>query len=245
MKKIPSLLLFFFLLLASSCSNEKQTSYQIALDPQWYSLDVKGREQNLVGFMTEILKEISLNKKINVELVMRNWNNLTEGLKKNQYDAILSPIYPYLFNLKKYDFSHLILATGPVLIVPANSSIHSLEELSGKTVAIQIGSEGAILLEKNPEILPRAYESIPQALNHLASGEIDGAIVNILAAQAYCKDLYQGILKIATPPLNDQGIRLLTLHENNEHLIKLFNQGLIELNETGKYQELLQKWSLN
>lgn len=243
MKKILILLALTVFAL-TSCGSGTAPSYHIALDPNWYSLDVKSREKNLVGFTTDVLKEISVNKNIELELVMRNWDNLTDGLKHKKYEGIFATIYPYLFNLKKYDFSDLFLATGPVLVTRVDTLGDSLDSFSGKEIGVQAGSDGGNLIETHKGIVMRTYESIPQALNDLARGEIDGAIVPVLTAQAYTKDLYQDKLKIATSPLNDQGIRLLTLHEQNESLIKQFNAGLKELHSSGKYRELLQKWSL-
>lgn len=242
MKKI---LILISILLLSSCGSAPPPSYQIAIDPQWYSMNIKGKEQNITGFATDILKEISLNQKIHLELITRNWDNLTEGLKQKKYEAILSNLYPYVFNLKKYSFSDLFLATGPVLVVPISSSIHSLDQMGGKEIAIQAGSEGAALLAPHGDILTRTYESIPQALNALSKGEVDGAIVHILQAKAYCKDLYQGVLKMATKPLNAQGIRLLTVYDQNPLLLEHFNAGLKTLHHNGKYEKLLEKWSLN
>jgi len=243
MKKFLTLIILALFLL-NSCTTETPPSYTVGLDPLWYSMDIPEREKNLLGFTSDILKEISLSQKINIEILLRNWDNLIDGLKEKKYQGILSTLYPYSFYLNKYDFSDLFLATGPVLVVPSHSSVTSLEGLIDKQIGVQEGSEGALIIKMQPHILMRNYTSIPQALNALSNGEIDGAIVNILAAEAYCKDLYFEKLKILPPILNDQGIRLLTLHNQNRKFIEKFNMGLKKMHKNGKYKELQQKWSL-
>jgi polar amino acid transport system substrate-binding protein len=243
MKKIITLLSLITCLL-SSCGKKEGPAFSVALDPQWSTLEVKGRQQNLMGFTTDVFKEMAKQQNVRFELVSRNWDNLTDGLLQKKYDAMLSTIYPYVFNLQKYDFSDLFLSTGPVLVVRVNSPFTSLDMFKGKEIGIQAGSPTSLLIEIDTSILPRTYESVPQALNAVLNGEIEGALVDVLIAQAYCNDLYKDRLKISTIPLNDQGMRLLTLHEKNGALIEYFNAGLKALEKSGKYQELQQKWAL-
>jgi polar amino acid transport system substrate-binding protein len=243
MKKIFILFSLCFLLF-NSCGQRIRPVYRIGVDPTWYHLELMGKEKNLLGFSTDLLKEIGMLKKINIELIMRSWDNLAEGLKEESYAAILSTITPYLFNRETYDFSDIYLSTGPVLIVSASSSVTSLKEMEGKEVAIQRGSQNEPLFEKYPGVLLRIYDSIPQALNDVAKQVIDGAIVDILTAEGYVQDIYHGELKIATPPLNKEGVRLITLHGKEAKLIENFNEGLRELKENGVYSQLARKWSL-
>ena len=75
----------------------------------------------------------------------------------------------------------------------------------------------------------RPYDSIPQALNDVVAGAIDGAIVDVVIASSYCENIYKGQLKIVTPPLNDLGLRLLTRVHETPQLMRAFNEGLAEL----------------
>ncbi len=240
----PFAYLVFFALLAACGGDYRNGSYTIAFDPAWFGIDLMGQQNNLSGFSRDLLREISKKEKIKLSLSTVSWDVLVPNLKSNQYPAILSSIYPYLFNRTFYDFSNVYLLTGPVLVLPVDSSFKSIAQLDGKEIAILPDSSGATYLEKNPSILIRNYDSIPDALNDVAAGTIDGAVVDILEASAYCKNIYNGKLKVATAPLNDEGIRLLTLDRGAPDLIKAFNRGLEELKKNGTYQTLLDKWSL-
>jgi len=219
-------------------------SYTIAFDSAWFGIDLMGQQNNVSGFSRDLLREIGKKEKIKLSLSPVSWDVLVANLKSKQYNAIFSSIYPYLFNQTFYDFSDVYLLTGPVLVLPADSSFKSIAQLDGKEIAVVPDSKGSIYLEKNPSILIRNYDSIPDALNDVAAGTIDGAVIEVLAASAYCKNIYNGKLKIATAPLNDEGIRLLTLDQGAPELIKAFNRGLAELKKSGAYTTLLEKWSL-
>lgn len=239
-----SLLLFPLMLLAACGSTETSRVYQIGVDPTWYPLELQGKENQVSAFSTEILEEIGKLEKIPFVKIKTNPDTLLFGLKRNQYDAILTSMQPYIFNEKQYDFSDLYLMTGPVLVVPENSPVHSLNELAGKEVAASPDSPGMAILEKAPGVVARSYTSIPQAFNDISAGQLDGAIVGVLLARSYCQDLYHGVLKIATDPLDNSGLRLMTLHGEQDDLIEAFNRGLQQLKENGKYDEILRKWKL-
>jgi len=236
-------LLTLLLCLFSSCQNGG-TSRRVGVDPSWYPLELGARENSVNAFSTDLLTEIGKVEKIPFMKVTMSWDNLMEGLQKDQYEAILSSMPPYIFNEKFFDYSEIYLYLGPVLVVPIDSKINDLEKLSGKEIAVISGSSNALTLERSPGVLIRNYDSIPKALNAILDGTIDGALIDVLSAVAYCGDLYQGKLKISTPPLNEEGLRLITKKGAASDLIKGFNKGLEKLKRDGAYAKLLEKWNL-
>lgn len=226
-----------------SCSTPPKKGYAIAADPLWYPLDLMGRENNILGFSTDILKAISSKESIRFSLQNTNWDTLFEGLKQKKYEGVLSSLYPYQFNQSLYNFSEPYLKTGPVLVVAAGSSIASLADMQGKEIGLLSGSSSVLIVETHPSILVHLYASIPAMLNDLIEGSIDAALVPILSAQAYQQDLYKSRIEITTPPLNDEGLRLVTL-KGQTALIESFNEGLTKIKKEGSYQALEKKWSL-
>jgi polar amino acid transport system substrate-binding protein len=239
---IPLLCCLFLL----SCGGKKTKSYdyQIAFDPAWYSLESPGREPSLTNFTLELIEAIGKIERVSIGVYERSWSNLMYALQQGQCDAICSTMQPYLFYEKLYNFSNLYLMTGPVLVIPFKAPILPLEKMSGKIIGIQRGSNAAIILEKYPQIIQRTYDAIQPALADTSDGILDGAIADILSAEAFVQDLFQGQLKIATPPLTPEGVRILALKGHTPELIKIFNRGLARLKENGKYSELAKKWNL-
>ncbi len=204
-----------------------------------------GRESALTAFSCELIEAIGVEEKLKIEIVRRSWSNLTLGLREGDYQAICSSMQPYLFYEKLYLFSDLYLATGPVLVIPIGTSYHTLSEMKGRLVGVLRNSSDALLLEKYPDIIQRTYDSIQQALDDTQQGVIDGMIIDILTAEAFVNDLYQGQLKISTPPLTSEGVRLIALHGTRPDLIQRFNRGLSRLKSNGTYKKLTEKWGLS
>lgn len=236
---------FFVLVLTTltSCSKNSQTERRVGMDTSWYPLQFGSRDNNVTAFSTELLTQIGKIEKISFVKVSVNWNDLLQGLKKGRYEAILTSMMPYVFNEKIFDFSEVYLPLGPVLVVSTAAKIE-WPQLYGKEIAVVSGSTNDLLLEKIPDVLIRYYDSIPLALNAIVSQEVDGALVDVLSAVSYCRDLYQGQLKIVTKPLNEDGLRFVTLHGEAKDLIKGFDAGLKKMQKNGSYAKLLEKWEL-
>lgn len=214
------------------------------MDPSWHQVDLKDRQEVISAFSTELLTQIGHVEDLALVKVTVSWDDLIQGLKNREYEAILSPMTPYLFNAKEFRFSSVYLPLGPVLVVPAHSAIRSMDHLSGKQIAIIGDPSDDLFLRQIPGVWVRYYPSDAAALNALMQGVIDGALIDVITATAYCNDLYQGDIEIVSSPLTDEGLRLIALYDTADDLIQQFDRGLRTLRNNGFYEQLLHKWSL-
>ncbi len=224
--------------------NSPTPKYEIGIDPSWYPLDFQERQTNVFGFSTELLTQISLEENIEFSILNTNWDSLLDGLTTQKYQAILSSLYPYNFNQNIYSFSEPFLNTGPVLVASIQTPELSLKDLSGKTIGVLEGSPEILMLEKDSTISIRSYASVPDTLNDLVAENIHAALLPALNATAYVDHLYFRKLKVASKPLNDQGLRLITLKEKEPKLLEKFNKALEHMKKNKSYTELISKWNL-
>lgn len=242
---ISRLIVVLCLLIFTSCGKKSSGyDYKVAFDPAWYSLEMQGKESALTAFTIELIEAIGSAENLNIGVYQRSWSNLMLGLQDNNYQAICTPMQPYLFYEKLYVFSEIYLATGPVLVVGAKSSLDSLKQMDGREVGILRGSSYALILEKYPNIIQRTYDSIQKALDAVSQGGLDGMLLDILTAESFTRDLYQGQLKISSSPLTQEGVRLVGIHGKSEELIRRFNRGLSKIKSNGTYAKIAQKWGL-
>lgn len=234
-----------FLVLLGCSGKERKSTYTIGIDPSWYPLQTAGQERNVLAFSIELLTTIAKIENLQLSIQTMSWDNLLWGLRQKEYIAVLSPLRPYTFYRKLYTFSDLYLLSGPVLIAKNDSKIANPNRLQGKEIAVVRGSSAALLLQTKPGVLLQGYDSIPEALLSVANGQVDGAAVDILIAQRFLRDLYSDTLKIIGVPLNDEGLRIITLHDQAPGLIQRFDRGLATLKKNGDYHRLLSKWGLS
>lgn len=236
------------LLLLAGCGAPSQKGpARVAFDPSWYPVEVAGNEARINGFTNDLMIEIAEMGSLNYLLVNGQWDDLLLGLDRKRYDAVLTSLYPYNFYQARYAFSKLFLPTGPVLVMRIDDQFPGWEKMGGKEIAVFSDSDATLIQsypQDGPGIILREYDQVPTAFTHLVEGQLDGVLLGTLLAAPYVNDLYHTNLKVVTPPLTDEGLRLVTRKNAESSVMKKFDTNLLLLREDGRYDQLLHKWTL-
>jgi polar amino acid transport system substrate-binding protein len=218
------------------------STMRVGVDTKWYPLDFGPQTSYVNGFTEDLLLEMARYNGMQFEMISANWDTLLDGLKANKYDAILTSMPPYEYNMAKYEFSKNYLDLGPMLIVQAASNAKDLSDLGRQMVGIITNDTTALILEKHPTIIIRSYSSIPDLLNAVASGDIQGALLARIPAVNFVGDLYINTLKIVGEPLSDAGLHLVAMKGTR---IQGFTKTLDSLKKKKTLSTLLKKWKFN
>lgn len=245
----PALLIIILIVcgacLVKGCSTPQPKRYTIARDNTWYPMHLMGKEKNLQGFCDDLIYAIAAKEGLKVTIINESSNNLMLGLDNGTYDLAVSFLFPNPSLKEYYDFSDPFYYLGPVLVLPEDSKITSLEQMQNKVIGIKNESSTVFDVVNYPSIIIVPYESMVFALESLGNGHIDGVIMPLIPAFIYTTSFYKGKLKIGTPPLTQEGLRIVaTVESDGDKFIKIFNKGLQEAKETGIYDALLLKWDL-
>ena len=242
---MASIFIVLLIIAFRSCSplTTHPTTYFIGEDNQWKGLDLMGKEPNLTGFNHDLLAAISQKEELPLRVVIVPEKNLLEELEKGTLQGIVTSLQPTHAHENRFLFSNLYFRLGPVLIIRQTAPIKGWNEKAKKIVGVQANSPTILDLEQDPSIQIKLYEDILSALSDLSKGQIDGVIFPALPAHIYTRTFYEHELKIVSAPLNDEGLRLVTLkNEEGKFLIERFNEGLQALEEDGFYRDLLHRW---
>ncbi|MDE3055925.1 MAG: transporter substrate-binding domain-containing protein [Verrucomicrobiota bacterium] len=232
------------LLFLQGCSGPQMETVRVGVDSTWYPIDFAEETSYVNGFIQELLLEISKESSLQFIQVTANSDSLYEGVQKGNYSTLISSLLPSDETLSRYGFSDLLLPLGPVLIVPAFSSVRSLEEMHGQMVGTLLNDPALQLLIPYPTLQARPiYTSARELLSALEKREIDGALLSYIPAVQYVRDLFQGRLTIATPPLTPAGLRLIT--PKDDLVLFQFNKAFHRLQREGKWQALLVQWGFS
>lgn len=237
-----------------SCGGPGETRsknlYFVGRDPTFYPLQLGGKEKSFLAFTNDLFDAIATQEGIRIEWIDTSGPLLLSGLENGHYDAIVTTLRPNIVNEERYDFSELYFDLGPVLIVPKNSSLKAFKDMQGHTIGINSGLSLIFnaVRETGANIYSLTfvtYDTNNKALEAVSKGQIDAAIIPAVPAYSLIQSFYSGILKIVTPPLTDEGLRLVALNNpRSEHLIKLFDQAVKKLDQDGIYKKLIEKWNL-
>jgi len=191
----------------------------------WPPFDYLDYNAKPSGIGADIVRE--LNRYLDGKLVIHssNWSDIYEKTKNGELMAILD-ITP------KPERGEFFLFTKPYLQVPhvivsqkSSKPYSSLQELGGKSVALEEGVGTILHLQKNyPSIIVKTYKNSSEALDALSHGEVDAYIGNRAVVNYIINQEFLDNLKIDALDISRKGSPL-TIGVSKEHEI-LF--GIVE-----------------
>ena len=223
---------------------KRSTPYIIAYPSRWSNIQLYGTEQSVIGFSSDLMFEISQAADIQIRLVKANDVSFPSLLEEGSVDGVLTSIPEDVVTEQFYEFSVPYFVSGYVIVVAANSSFQSLDDLKNGVLGYDF-SEGiqSTLGAENVAAL-KGYDSVTKGLDDVISGTIDGMILNFLNANRLKRSLYRSRIRAIFPPISTQALRLAVMRGKNHELIKLFDEGVKKFVKSGKYKELLEYWGI-
>lgn len=152
--------------------------------PPFEDLDAAG---NIIGFDADLAEEIGRRLDVQTVLVNIAYDGLSDALLSGQVDILISALTAPPQLEGKAWFSLPYFNAGDVLVVDAESPIREMADLEGRTLAVEYGSGGDVEARKWERRLAaltvKRYPLADAALDAIAASEVDGALVDGIAAR--------------------------------------------------------------
>lgn len=162
----------------------------LGLDASFPPMGFKDNDNNIVGFDIDLAKEVC--KRMGIELVLQpiDWNSKELELKNKNIDCIWNGLSYSEDRNKSMTLSQSYMGNTQVGVVLADSTINSLKDLAGKTVAVQNGSTASDAMEAQKEITSSLKEMLKvadnvQAMMDLEIGGSDAVVMDEVVARYY------------------------------------------------------------
>jgi polar amino acid transport system substrate-binding protein len=255
--KQASIALFAILMVGSllSCQKKDAGSAQgskpaervkliIASDATWPPMEFVDENKNIVGFAPEMMKAIADAAGFDVEIRNTAWDGIFAGLAAGNYDAICSSVTITEERKQTMDFSEPYVNAGQVLVVAKTlNGVSTLKDMVGKKVGAQIGTTGAIEIQKVSGVELATYDEVGLAFEDLANGRIAGVVADnpIAADFALQNPKFKDKLKIVGAPFTDEWLGI-AVRKGDTKTLALINDGLAKIKANGKLEEIAKKW---
>lgn len=249
MRKVWSLLLLSFFAVAGAffapaTSASAAENYTITTDASYPPFDFQGSNQQYTGIDQELLKEIAKREGFTYTLKPMSFDAAAQSVASNQADGIIAGMTITDERLKTYDFSTPYFKTGIVFAVKSGSSIKSLADLKGQTVALKTGTAGAeyaLSLQKKYGFKVKYFNDSDIMYNDVVNGNA-AATFEDQPVMAYA--IKNGLkLSIPKQELGNAGYYGFGVKKGaNATLLKQFNAGLAELKKDGTYAKIVAKF---
>ncbi|WP_204106037.1 MULTISPECIES: basic amino acid ABC transporter substrate-binding protein [Spirulina sp. CCY15215] len=240
------LFIFCVCFLAISCSAisdniDKKVVLSIGVDPAFPPFAMQENENRVIGFEIELMQVIADKNDMKVEWKNIPFNQLISTLKKGQIQAIMSSMKITPNRSEIVAFSRPYFHSGlAITIRDGDKKIKGLQDLKNKTIAVQIGTEGAREAEKILGAKVSKFSSIAIALYQLKNGNIDAVLNDVALTLHAIKIGNLDGLKVIDELLTQEYYGI-ALPKDSEYLEPI-NDILEELIIDQTYENLYRQW---
>ena len=256
-KKISNILLAIFIVatfMISLCSCKNETIIDdddnrsvITIGssdyPPFMDLDNNG---NPTGIDVDILEEAFDRIGYDIRFVTISWENKDDLLKSNDIDCVTGG---FTINGREDDYLWIgpYMNSNQIIVVNKGSGIDSLNDLNGKTIAVQSSSAAeTILLERSNSNIPEdiqilSYEDNMLLFAALNSNYIDAFVADEPVVVQYMKD-YETNFVILDEPLINASVGTAFALDGDAELCKKVNDAIDEMKKDGTLQEIIENY---
>lgn len=198
----------------------------------------------LQGFEVDLWDEIGRRNDYKIEYVTASFSGLFGLLETGRIDTISNQITKTEAREAKYLFADPYVVDGAQITVrKGNESIKGIEDLAGKTVAVDLGSNFEKLLRDNDKSNQIDIKTYDTGIEHdVALGRSDAFVMDRLSAAQLIKK--SGLpLQLAGEPFETiENAWPFVKNEKGQKLQQEVNKALSEMRTDGTLAEISQKW---
>lgn len=229
------------LVLASCSGTSSSTKVRVATDATWPPFEsVNDQTKQIEGFDIDLFKAIAEKEGLQLEFVNVAFDPLLAGMAQGTYDAAISSITITEDRKKDMLFSDPYYAAGQIVVVRKdNTSITGANGLTGN-VGAQIGTTGAMEVEKIKAATLKTYDDIGLAFQDLMNGQINAVVSDNWLALGYVAK-NPNALKTAGDMFTSESYGI-AVAKNKTDLLAKINSGLAKVKSEGLIQTLSKKW---
>lgn len=228
---------------ADTSADTEGKVYVIATDTTFAPFEFENENGDMVGIDLDLLAAIAEDQGFEYELQVVGFSAAVTAMETGEADGVIAGMSITEAREELYDFSEPYYDSGVGMAVAADSDIASYEDLAGLQVAAKIGTEGCTFAESIADeygFTITQFEDSATMYQDVLSG-----------TSAACFDDYPVLgyeisrgTALALPLDMERGSSygFATLKGEHPELVEMFNAGLKNLKDSGKYDEILNTY---
>jgi polar amino acid transport system substrate-binding protein len=220
---------------------QRRGTLRVGLDASFPPFEYIDEEGQIVGLDVDIAQAIATDLGVELALVNIGFDGLYDALLARRADLIISglPYDPRWTEDVAYTINYF--NAGQVLLIPAdNQSIVSTEDLAGKTVAVEWGSQA--------DMEGRRLEPLVEGITFLRRSTAEEAIAAVISGEASAA-IVEAVSGVRASPRGLKVVTYLTdewyaaaVHIESQALLEAVNQSMMRLAENGEMAKMQAQW---
>ena len=238
MKKLVCLLASALMVLSLAACTSEKGELVMATNAEFPPYEYHEGDK-IVGIDVEICQAIAdeMGKKLVIEDMA--FDSVITSVYTGKADIGAAGLTITEDRLKNINFSTPYTTAAQVIIVPGDSDIASPDDLTGKKVGVQLGTTGDIYADDIQDATVERYNKGYEAVQALLQGKIDAVMIDNEPAKVYVAQNPE--LKIVDEEFTYEEYAI-AVAKDNEELLNEVNSAIAKLKESGKLDEIINKY---
>lgn len=252
-KKLSLLTIILLAAIAlTSCNNDKTKNLTIACLDSAEPFAYRDTDGELTGFEIELIKAIAVDQGFKVKLVPMEFEEIMRQFDKRipQFDGAIGLITWTTERWEGMEFTHPYFRSGVAAAVKTGTiGIGSMDDLKGKKVVCKSGTtihEYAEFLKDSIGFSVTPYKAVAEAFDAVRNGSADVILEEYALIHYYTQDWNTESnttgLSVAFKGDTQFTFNVAVNKTENYSFIRMFNDGLLRLEEDGTYDSILRKY---
>ncbi|GGN32929.1 MULTISPECIES: transporter substrate-binding domain-containing protein [Marinomonas] len=214
----------------------------VGADYNFPPYEFAGEDGEPTGYTVELTQAIAEVMGVHIEIEMADWQTIFEDLHSGRLDVLQGIAYSdERARSIRFSSAHSIVNYS-IFARKDSPVINDVTQLKNKEVMIQNASiMHEYLIDNNIQAIIIPVQTHAEALRLLASGKHDYALTANSPSLYLSKEMQLNNIHAIASPISGQRLSYGALPKN-EDIIALFNEGLAILKNTGKQQQIYEKW---
>lgn len=195
--------------------------------------------EEIVGIDVDIANAIGEELGVEVKVEDMDFDAIIPAISSGKADFGAAGLTITEERLANVDFTDTYAHATQVIIVTEDSEIAGPDDLTGKSIGVQLGTTGDIYAGDVEDSTVERYKKGFEAVQALSQGKIDAVVIDSEPAKEFVADANG--LKILDEAFTEEDYAL-AVAKDNEELTKKLNEALANLKESGKLDEIIGKY---
>lgn len=235
---------FSYLMRQDVQAQEEGQTYIIGTDTTYAPFEFVDQEGDFVGIDMDILEAIAQDQGFEYELNIIGFSAALQALESNQIDGMIAGMGITDEREEAFDFSEPYFESETVFGVHENSDFETLEDLEGENVAVKTGTTGAAIANEMADEYGFTTTSFEDSVNMYSDVEAgnSAAAVEDFPVMAYAINTGQVDFRFIGDPIDSTPFGFAVPKGQNEELLEMFNEGLANIQASGEYNEIIERY---
>lgn len=248
-EQIPRVILIVALLI-TACTSSTQAwqriqstgTLRVGLDPTYPPFETAD-DGELRGIDIDLAHAIGRELGLDVEFVYFGYDGLYDALVTEQVDVLISALVIRSDQTRDFAYSEPYFNAGQILAVSRqNPDIGAMEDLSGRTLAVELGAQGHVIAtewqRRLPNLAVEPYQTPVEALDAVAQARADAVLIDAISAHLYVA--HDDALRLLDPPITVEPFAMV-VRIDDEQLLQELNRALETLEDQSQLQSIINR----